>query len=344
MKRLLHAAFILTLLIAFRSGAAGEQPLVAGVGPVGVTVSDLDRSIEFYTHVLHFKKLSEEENAGEDLEHVKGVFGLRIRVALLQLGDEQIELTQYLAPQGRPVPIDSRSNDGWFQHIAIIVRDMDAAYAWLRQNKIQFASSGPQTLPAWNKNAGGIRAFYFRDPDNHVLEVLWFPEGKGLPKWHQPGNDLFLGIDHTAIVVGNTEASLHFYRDLLGLMVVGTSENYGTEQEHLNNVAGARVRITSLRASHGPGIEFLEYVAPRDGRLIPADLHANDLAHWETTLITSFAASEWNGSLPNVERISSRPENVNVDGGLFTEFMVKDPNGHAVLLQSPAAANKNMSR
>lgn len=344
MKSFLRAALMLTLLIASRSGAAGEQSLVAEVGPVGVTVSDLDRSVDFYTHVLHFNKLTEEEDAGEELEHVKGVFGLRIRVALLQLGDEQIRLTQYLAPQGRPIPIDSRSNDGWFQHMSIIVRDMDAAYAWLRKNSIQFASSGPQTLPAWNKKAGGIRAFYFRDPDNHVLEVLWFPEGKGLPKWHRPGSDLFLGIDHTAIVVSDTEASLRFYRDLLGLIVVGESENYGTEQEHLNNVAGARLRITSLRATHGPGIELLEYLAPRDGRFIPADLHANDLAHWETTLITNTTASEWTGRLPNVEHISSSPEQVTFDGRLSTEFMVKDPNGHAVLLQSSTAANKTMSR
>ena len=59
------------------------------------------------------------------------------------------------------------------------------------------------------------------------------------------------GIDHTAIVVANTEASLKFYRDALGLQIAGTSENYGTEQEHLNNVFGARLRITSLRAGSG---------------------------------------------------------------------------------------------
>jgi catechol 2,3-dioxygenase-like lactoylglutathione lyase family enzyme len=69
---------------------------------------------------------------------------------------------------------------------------------------------------------------------------------------------MFLGIDHTAIVVGNTDASLSFYRDMLGLRVAGESENYGTEQEHLNNVFGAQLRITSLRAAAGPGIELLE--------------------------------------------------------------------------------------
>ena len=47
------------------------------------------------------------------------------------------------------------------------------------------------------------------------------------------------------------------------------SANYGSEQEHLNNVVGARLHISSLRASTGSEIEFLEYLTLRDGRLIP---------------------------------------------------------------------------
>jgi catechol 2,3-dioxygenase-like lactoylglutathione lyase family enzyme len=341
MKGFLKSTSVFALLLLYCLAAAAQQPLVSAVGPIGITVSDLDCSVDFYTRVLQFRKLSEAETAGENVEHVKGVFGVRIRVARLQLGEEQIELTEYLAPKGRPMPIDSRSNDRWFQHIAIIVRDMDAAYAWLRQNKIQFASSGPQTLPAWNKTVSGIKAFYFRDPDNHVLEVLWFPEGKGLPKWHKSGADLFMGIDHTAIVVSNTDASLRFYRDLLGLRVAGESENYGTEQEHLNNVFGARLRITSLRAERGPGIEFLEYLAPRDGRPTPVDQRANDVAHWETSLITTPA---WDTVLRNAEHLSSSREQLNVDGRPTDEFMVKDPDGHAVMLLAPAAAGVTAAR
>jgi len=199
-------------------------------------------------------------------------------------------------------------------------------------------------LPAWNKNAAGIKAFYFRDPDSHVLEVLWFPEGKGLPKWHKAGGNLFMGIDHTAIVVGNTETSLHFYRDVLGLRVAGESENYGTEQEHLNNVFGARLRITSLRADSGPGIEFLEYLTPRDGRPIPSDLHANDLAHWETAFVAACQVQNWDGVLKSAEHLSSSTEQVRVEGRLVNEFMVKDPDGHAVLLQSPVAGGASGSR
>jgi catechol 2,3-dioxygenase-like lactoylglutathione lyase family enzyme len=207
-----------------------------------------------------------------------------MRTARLRLGEEFLELTEFLAPRGRPAPADSRSNDHWFQHAAIIVSDMDRAYARLHEFKVQHASSGPQRLPDWNRNAGGIKAFYFRDPDGHPLEVLWFPEGKGAAKWHGQSDRVFLGIDHTAIVVADTDASLRFYRDTLGMHVAGQSENYGPEQERLNNVFGARLRITAVRAEEGPGIEFLEYLAPRDGRPYPGDEKANDLVHWQTRL------------------------------------------------------------
>ncbi|MGH7966898.1 MAG: VOC family protein [Candidatus Binatia bacterium] len=262
-----------------------RTPLVQAVEAVGMTVADMDRSVKFYTKILSFAKVSDVEVWGSEYEHLQGIFGLRMRVVRMKLGDEFVELTEYLTPKGRPIPVDSRSNDHWFQHLAIIVSDMDRAYQWLRHHKVQHASTGPQRLPDWNPNAGGIQAFYFKDPDGHALEILQFPAGKGDPKWHQATDKLFLGIDHTAIVVSDTAASLKFYRDLLGLKVAGESENYGTEQEHLNNVFGARLRITSLRAASGPGIEFLEYLTPRDGRPIPADKRANDLIHWQTRLV-----------------------------------------------------------
>src|SRR5919106_3548500 len=259
---------------------------VTAVDSVGITVADMSRAVAFYTSVLSFEKTSDVEVSGREYELLSGVFGARMRVVRLQLGDESIELTEFLAPKGRPVPPDIRANDRVFQHAAIIVSDMDKAYARLRQAGVEHASTAPQTLPQWNRNAAGIRAFYFRDPDRHFLEILQFPSDKGSAKWHRT-NRLFLGIDHTAIVVDDTERSLRFYREGLGMDVAGGSENYDVEQEHLNNVFGARLRITTLRASAGPGIELLEYLTPRDGRPAPADLRANDLSHWQTTLIAS---------------------------------------------------------
>ena len=337
------AIWVLSLILAvpqlFTQQALAQQnpALIEGVDAIGITVSDMDRAVDFYSKVLTFEKVSDTEVAGESYEHLEGVFGLRMRVVRMRLGDEFIELTEYLAPKGRPIPVDSRSNDRWFQHIAIIVSDMDKAYAWLRQNKVEHASSGPQRLPDWNKNAAGISAFYFKDPDGHPVEVLQFPPDKGLEKWHRhhSSDKLFLGIDHTAIVVWDTDASIKFYRDLLGMHVAGESENYGTEQEHLNNVFGAHLRITALRGASGPGIELLEYLAPRDGRPFPSDEQASDVVHRQTVLLTrgaDAAARQLQSSRVNFVS-SGVVANQTGQLGFNKAFLVRDPDGHAVEIE-----------
>lgn len=321
---------------------ADAAPLARAVESVGVTVSDLDRAVDFFTRVLEFEKVSDLEVSGAEYERLDGVFGARARVARLRLGEEFLDLTEYLAPRGRPLPGDSRSHDRWFQHIAIIVSDMDRAYARLRDHHVVHASTGPQTLPAWNRAAGGIRAFYFKDPDGHPLEILQFPAGKGDWRW-QRQDRLFLGIDHTAIVVRDTEASLRLYRDVLGLAVAGESENHGPEQERLNNVFGARLRITALRAAAGPGIEFLEYLAPSDGRPAPDDLKSNDLAHWRVRLTTPGAADRLQalrragGRLVSPGTVTLPDDRLGFEEGL----QLRDADGHALLLTgAPAPAGR----
>jgi catechol 2,3-dioxygenase-like lactoylglutathione lyase family enzyme len=302
---------------------------VSDVVSVGMTVADMDRAVAFYTEVLPFRKIYDRDAAGREWEQLHGVFGARARIVGLQLGEERLELTEYLAPRGRPMPADTRGNDRWFQHVAIIVRDMGRAYAHLRARGVIHASTGPQRLPDWNPGAGGIEAFYFRDPDGHFLEILAFPPGKGDSRWHQPGEALFLGLDHTAIVVADTERSLSFYRDTLGLRIAGEGENYGTEQEHLNNVFGVRVRITTLRASTGVGVELLDYRAPRDGRDAPIDLKANDIAHWQITMRASGLA----GLLRPTNNFSLvSPTVTPLDGR--DALMVRDPDLHAVRLMN----------
>jgi catechol 2,3-dioxygenase-like lactoylglutathione lyase family enzyme len=309
------------------------QPLVTAVDSVTVVVGDLDRSVDFYARVLTFEKVREYEVAGEAWERFQGVFALRLRGARMRLGSEEIDLVEFLSPEGRPIAPDARSNDRSFQHVAIIVSDMGKAYARLRESHVRHASSGPQRLPDWNTNAGGIEAFYFKDPDGHVLEILAFPPGKGDPRWRAKDR-LFLGIDHTAIVVSNTEASLRLYHDTLGLAVAGASENYGTEQEHLNAVFGARLRITALRAAAGPGIEFLEYLAPADGRPRPPDLAPNDLAAWKTRLRVRDADAA-DRALRTVHAPLLSPGVVRVPDAApaFQEgLLAADPDGHELAL------------
>jgi catechol 2,3-dioxygenase-like lactoylglutathione lyase family enzyme len=314
-SRLLASATLL-LWCALLSARAATPTI--GVDSVGIPVSDMERSRQFYSEVLGFRQIADREVFGEPYEKLYGIFGVRLRSVRMQLGDEYLELMQFQTPRGRPLPVDSRSNDRWFQHVAIIVSDMDKAYGILRAHHVGYASTAPQRLPDWNPNAGGIEAFYFRDPDNNHLEVLAFPPGKGQAKW-QNKRAVFLGIDHTAIVVSDTERSLGFYRDRLGLTVAGHSDNYGIEQAHLNNVEGAHLRITALRGGQGPGVEFLEYLAPTDGRPIPADSRATDAWYWQINLRVA-QRTEASVELPKREL------------GYSSASIVRDPDGHATLI------------
>lgn len=302
--------------------AAAGGVTVKAVADVGFTVGDLDESVSFFTKVLDFEKDTEVELAGAEVETRTGVFGARVRVARLRLGDETIELTDYLTPRGEPYPHDTRANDVCFQHLAIVVSDMDAAYARLRAARVEHASTGPQRLPDSLPAASGIRAFYFRDPDGHFLEIIQFPPGKGAPRWQSAaagGRRLFLGIDHTAIVVRDTEQALGFYRDRLGLAEAGASENFGTEQEHLNNVEHAHLRITTLKSPEGPAIELLEYLEPRDGRTPVRPIRANDLAFWRTRL--------------EVDEIGDAEAWADDGTPAPVAVTIRDPDGHSIELQ-----------
>ena len=132
-------------------GSVAQQPIVGikikEVDSVGLTVHDMDAELKFFTEVLPFKIVSDEEVVGDDFEELFGVFGCRARVVRLQLGKEFISLTQFLAPRGRPIPVDSKSNDGWFQHIAIVVSDMEQAYAHLRKHNVEHVRLARKRCP-----------------------------------------------------------------------------------------------------------------------------------------------------------------------------------------------------
>lgn len=317
----------LLLLLALPIMAAVRE-----VGAIGLIVDDLNRELMFYTNTLPFELVSISEASGKEQDALLGLKNVKLRTATLKLGEERITLTEHLSKKGRLIPQDSRSNDRWFQHIAIVVGDMDKAYARLLEHKVTHVSTAPQTLPEWNKDAGGIKAFYFRDPEDHVLEIIWFPAGKGNPKWQEIRDKVFLGIDHTAIVVSDTDKSLAFYRDQLGFKVAGGAHNYGPEQEHLNQVFGARLRITALKAERGPGIEFLEYIAPPGGRDLPTNTKANDLVFWNTQLLLDEVPKHMSALRATHAKFVSKSMNSS------PVVIVRDPDGHALQLNPVAVS------
>jgi catechol 2,3-dioxygenase-like lactoylglutathione lyase family enzyme len=298
-----------------------------------MTVSHLDKAVKFYEEALGFRKVDERTVVDRNMDALTGVFGTRVRMATLKLGDESIMLEQYVAPGGQLIPADGRSNDLWFQHFAIVVSDMGKAFEHVSRFGVASISSAPQTIPASNKAAAGIKAYKFKSPDGHPLEMLYFPPDKGNPKW-QDKSKLFLGIDHSAIAVSDTERSTRFYQDLVGLKVAGGSLNMGMTQEQLDNAFGAVVRITGLRPDlpHSPGLEFLQYLTPAGGRPAPQGLKPNDLVLTRTVVqVSDLEGLAQKLQAHNVTFIS--PSVVALSGQDWTKgLMVKDPDGHAVLL------------
>ncbi len=329
------STYIKSFLLALVLGTvvASYAQSVVAVEKVTITVSDLDSAVDFYTQVLDFQKAGEYALNAETTRRLFGFSNTHVttRIAKLNLGNELIELMEFSGlAKGRQIPQDSRSNDLWFQHIAIVVSDMDRAYDRVYDAKVAHVSTSPQTLPAYIPAAAGITAFYFRDPDGHNLELIHYPKGKGNPKWQNNlDGRLFLGIDHTAIGIDDTGRGLAFYHQLLKLQVAGNSENHGTEQEHLNQVFGARLLITGLHVTKGFGVEFLDYIAPPGGRPYPADSTPGDLWHWHITFAVTKLAEIRDQLINNGHVVISR-------GILQLDdkqaILVRDPDGHAILL------------
>lgn len=308
---------------------------VSEIAMIGFTVSDMERAVDFYERVLGFKKVAETQVTGEAYDTLSGVLASNMRIVHLRLGEQTVELTEHLSQKGRPIPVPWRANNHWFQHVAIVVSDMEKAYEQLCRHRVGQISIEPQTIPESNVAAAGIKAVKFCDPDNHALELLWFPADKGNEHWRRPTDRLFLGIDHTAITVSDTEQSLRFYRDLLGLTVAGGTVNTGITQERLDGVSNPRVRITALVPEKSPpSIEFLHYEYPPDGRPFPLDTNAADLWHWQTSLVVEDVSAAATALRAAGVRFVS-PDVVtmpNAQLGFSRAIMVRDPDAHAMRL------------
>jgi catechol 2,3-dioxygenase-like lactoylglutathione lyase family enzyme len=266
-----------------------------GILRISRVVGDLARAAAFYAR-MGFRRV----DAPEELVAAELLGLLDMHQVVLRLGAQEIALVQ-CNPPGPVYPRGSRSNDLWFQHLAIVVSDMDAAVLALGDVEA-ISAGGPQVLPPQN---GGVVAFKFRDPDGHPLELIHFPPGQGRAIWQGGGEGPFLGIDHSALAIGSGRRSLPFYRRL-GFRVVARSFNHGPAQSRLDGLPGAAVHVTGLRIPGvcGPGLELLRYMPP--GRKRPHTATNAMLTDWVTL------------------HVPGQPSRV-----------IADPDGHLLLLEGP---------
>ena len=272
---------------------------------VSRVVSDLARSTQFYIEGLGFSLIDESPCSDAVLRALEADRGAE--QAELQLGEELVTLVQFAHSDSSPQET-TQSNDLWFQHIALVVSDIELAYEHLKgvYGWEPITENGPQRLPPAD---GGVRAFKFKGPDGHPFELIWFPAGQGRAKWQNPTRDvLFLGIDHTAVSVSSTSASVNFYRSL-DFEIENQTLNEGVKQSLLDAIPGALVDVTALRttSASGMGIELLRY-HPHGRRMMGAR---------PENLVTDWITMPTRGTPPSE-----------------TTRMVKDPDGHRVILQT----------
>lgn len=151
--------------------------MIHGFWHVSFTVSNLERSVQWYTAVLGLEFVRGQEQANEYTARLVGFAGVHLKVAQLRVPGlalprslHHIELVEYVHPPGEAIPLDTnRSGVG---HWAFQVDDLRAEYERLKALGVQFKSE-PNLITA-GVNQGGW-AVYFTDPDGITLELVQPP-------------------------------------------------------------------------------------------------------------------------------------------------------------------------
>ncbi len=157
-----------------KSKSTNKSFSIIGADHTGITVSNLERSLEFWRDVLGFELSHTAHQTGELAREITGVAGAELKLAVLKApGGHKIELLEYLAPPDRTKHADLRPCDVGSVHVALTVNDLDAvlqriaASGWKTAGKPQTLQSGPNA---------GKRVVYVRDPDGTTIEFMQTPD------------------------------------------------------------------------------------------------------------------------------------------------------------------------
>jgi catechol 2,3-dioxygenase-like lactoylglutathione lyase family enzyme len=299
---------------------------------VGLTVANLAAAERFYREAFGFSRVAGCTIGDPAWRRLMGAGVAAVRTVVMRLGAQELELTAF-DPPGRGYPRGRSADDPWFQHVAIVVSDMAAAWAHLRSVPIiPVTRGGPQHLPP---NTGAVTAVKFRDPEGHPLELIAFPPGVGDPAWQRPsGGAVFLGIDHSAIVVRDVARSARFYTERLGFAEMSHSINHGVAQRRLDATGDERVEVVALRPAAGatPHVELLGYRPPADGG-IGTGASVRDIA--ATRLVLEVEQLSAVVAALQAAGIAPEPPGTVVLNDAGRGALVRDPDGHFLLLIQP---------
>jgi len=140
---------------------------ILGIHHLGLTVANLERSLEYYQRMFGLEPEFVAHGDGEELSRAVGVPGARLTFAFLRLGRGTVELLEY--DNDRQTSYGLRNSDVGAPHLCFDVPDIDAAYAELVAKGADFYSA-----PIWIADGplAGCAFAYLRDPDGITLEIF----------------------------------------------------------------------------------------------------------------------------------------------------------------------------
>jgi len=135
----------------------------------GLTVSNLERSVDFYVRILGCTLIMAQEKTGGYLAEIVGYPGASVKMAHLSdpAGHHVIELFEYIVPEMVEAELEPRRIGN--AHLCFMVSDLDAVYDVIKDEGITFIS-GPVEVDT-GANAGGA-GLYLRDPDGITMELF----------------------------------------------------------------------------------------------------------------------------------------------------------------------------
>jgi catechol 2,3-dioxygenase-like lactoylglutathione lyase family enzyme len=138
------------------------------------TVSDLDRSIDFYTRLLGFELLGRWTRTGTFIETVVGFEDAELDIAALRIpqaagvrSGHHLELIEYIAPRGQK--LDLKTCNVGAAHLALETDTIHETCEQLAAHGVILVS--PPVRIESGANEGGY-ACYLRDPDGFTLELV----------------------------------------------------------------------------------------------------------------------------------------------------------------------------
>lgn len=148
--------------------------MIRGIDHLNLVVSDLERSVRFYTELLGFRRTADVDLEGDWIGRIVGLEGVKARAVFIEGpgGGPRIELLHYTSPTGTARPENSRANTLGLRHLAFRVDDIGAMAARLRAAGVVLFSDPVRVPSGVVKFAAGDKTLvYFLDPDGVILEL-----------------------------------------------------------------------------------------------------------------------------------------------------------------------------